>query len=118
MLCVVCCLCAGSTLKSPLCSQSLNISFLLLCISLFYVGVVLFLFVVFFMDSILAVGGLGFLTLVFLLGFRVSLFCAGVVLLLCVVFFTASILAVGGLGFLRWFFFCSSLMLDASLQFR
>ena len=78
----------------------------------------LFLFVVFFMDSILAVGGLGFLTLVFLLGFRVSLFCAGVVLLLCVVFFTASILAVGGLGFLRWFFFCSSLMLDASLQFR
>lgn len=74
----MCCSCAGFALKS------LNISFLLLCVSLFYVGVVLFFCVAFFMASILLMGGLRFLKLVSLLGFRVSLCCAGVV---CYVFY-------------------------------
>lgn len=82
-------------LKSPFYSQSLNSSVLLLCVCLLCVSVVLFLCVVFFMASISLVGGLGFLKLVFLLGFMVSLFCVNVVLLLCVMFFASLILPVG-----------------------
>lgn len=100
LLCIVCCVLFLKknliyALKSPFYSQSLNSSVLLLCVCLLCVSVVLFLCVVFFMASISLVGGLGFLKLVFLLGFMVSLFCVNVVLLLCVMFFASLILPVG-----------------------